>query len=157
MGNGVQGIPLDERGLFSGSFADLVGPYPLLVGLLAVALFAMHGAIFLFLKTEGGVQQRLGRWMWHTWGVFLVLYLLTTMLTLVRIPRATANFAEMPWAAVVVVINVLAIANIPRALFAGKWGQGSCRPASRSRRWSACPRSPCSRTSSRRATTPRSA
>ena len=61
--------------------------------------------------------------MWHTWGVFLVLYLLTTMLTLVRIPRATANFAEMPWAAVVVVINVLAIANIPRALFTGKWGQ----------------------------------
>ena len=123
VGNGMQGIPLDERGLFAGGVSDLLGPYPLLVGLLAVALFAMHGAIFLFLKTEGAVQERLGRWMWHSWGVFLVLYMLTTMLTLVEIPRATANFAELPWAAAIVVVNVLAIANIPRALFGGKWGQ----------------------------------
>ena len=123
VGNGVMGVPLDERGLFAGHFTDLIGPYPLLVGLLAVALFAMHGAIFLFLKTEGAVQERLGRWMWHTWGVFLVLYLLTTMYTLVQIPRATASFAEHPWAAAVVLVNVLAIANIPRALFGGRWGQ----------------------------------
>jgi len=123
VGGALVGIPLDERGLFAGRWADLVGPYPTLVGLLAVALFAMHGAIFLFLKTEGAVQERLGRWMWHAWGFFLVLYMLTTMITLVAIPRATANFEHYPWAAGVVLINVLAIANIPRTLFTGKYGQ----------------------------------
>ena len=54
--------------------------------------------------------------MWHTWGVFLVLYILGTMYTLVAIPRATANFEEHPWAVVIVLLNVLAIANIPRSV-----------------------------------------
>jgi cytochrome d ubiquinol oxidase subunit II len=123
VGNAVVGIPLDERGVFTGSFFDLLSPYALLVGLLAVALFAMHGAIYLFLKTEGAVQKRLKSWMWHTWGTFLVLYMLTTMLTLVSVPRATANFDRFPWAAVVVVLNVMAVANIPRTLFSGRYGQ----------------------------------
>jgi len=123
VGNVVIGIPLDERGVFAGGFFDLLGPYPILVGLLAVALFAMHGAIYLFLKTEGAVQERLGKWIWHTWGGFLVLYLLTTMMTLVRVPTATANFEHLPWAAVLVLVKVLAIANIPRSIFHRKYGQ----------------------------------
>ncbi|HXV75793.1 MAG TPA: cytochrome d ubiquinol oxidase subunit II, partial [Candidatus Polarisedimenticolaceae bacterium] len=55
--------------------------------------------------------------------LFLVLYLLTTIYTLIEVPRATANFARFPWAAAVVLINVLAIANVPRALFTGRYGQ----------------------------------
>lgn len=122
-GNGILGVPLDERGLFAGSFWGLLGPYPLLVGLLTVALFAMHGAIFLFLKTEGAVQERLGPWMWHAWGGFLSLYLMTTVYTLIAIPRAGANFLSYPWTWLVVLINVLAIANIPRALFNRRYGE----------------------------------
>jgi cytochrome d ubiquinol oxidase subunit II len=123
VGNAIQGLPLDERGVYTGGFLDLLGPYPLLVGLLAASLFAMHGAIFLYLKTEGAVQERLGRWMWHTWGTFLVLYLLATMWTTAAVPSAVANFERFPWAAAVVVLNVLAIANVPRALFQGRYGQ----------------------------------
>lgn len=123
VGNGLLGIPLDERGLYIGGFWDLIGPYQILVGLLAVALFAMHGALFLFLKTEGAVQERLERSTWHAWGIFLVLYLLTTIYTLVEVPTATANFETYRWAVVVVVVNVLAVANIPRALFTRRYGQ----------------------------------
>lgn len=122
-GNALRGVPLDERGLYTGGFWNLLGPYQILVGLLAVALFAMHGAMFLYLKTEGAVQERLGKWMWHSWGAFLVLYLLTTMMTLVSIPRATAHFEAHPWTAIFAVVSVLAIANIPRALFTRKYGQ----------------------------------
>ena len=140
VGNAIGGIPLDERGVFAGGFFDLLGPYQVLVGLLAVALFAMHGAIYLFLKTEGAVQERLGKWMWHTWGVFLVLYLLTTMLHAGRAcPRATANFEHYPWAAAIVLVNVLAIANIPRAIFSGQVRPGvPLLVADHRRRWSAC-------------------
>ena len=45
-----------------------------------------------------------------------MLYILGTMYTLVEIPRATANFRHYPWAVVVVFLNVIAIANIPRAV-----------------------------------------
>jgi len=123
VGNVILGLPLDERGVHVGGLRDLLAPYPLLVGALAASLFAMHGAIFLYLKTEGAVQERLGRWMWHTWGLFLVLYLLTTMWTLATVPTALANFERFPWAAAVVVLNVLAIANVPRALFLRRYGQ----------------------------------
>lgn len=123
VGNAILGFPLDERGVFAGTTGDLLGPYPLMVGCLAVALFAMHGAIYLFLKTEGAVQERLGRWTWHTWGVFLVLWVLTTMITLVKVPGAVENFERYPWAALFVVVNVLAIANIPRTMFQGSYGQ----------------------------------
>ena len=44
------------------------------------------------------------------------------MATLVMLPSAVANFRDIPWAWVVVVLNVLAIANIPRAIYLGKPG-----------------------------------
>jgi cytochrome bd ubiquinol oxidase subunit II len=117
VGNGMLGIPLNERGVFTGSLIDELKPYPLLVGVLAISMFAMHGALYLYLKVpKGELHERIGEWIWHTWGVFLVLYMLTTMYTLVAIRDAIPNFHSAPWAAVLVVVNVLAIANIPRSV-----------------------------------------
>jgi cytochrome d ubiquinol oxidase subunit II len=123
VGNGLQGIPLNARGEYVGTFLDLVKPYPLLVGAMTVSMFAVHGALYLHLKTEGKLQRLLDRWIWHTWGLYLVLWIFTTMATLMFIPRAKPNFEAAPWAAAVVVINVLAIANIPRAAFNRRIGQ----------------------------------
>ncbi|MDX9974435.1 MAG: cytochrome d ubiquinol oxidase subunit II, partial [FCB group bacterium] len=70
------------------------------------------------LKTEGELQERVHDWIWRTFGIFLVLYVLTTIYTLVSIPHATANFMrEFQWAWLIVLLNVLAIANIPRAIY----------------------------------------
>ncbi|MEW4566942.1 cytochrome d ubiquinol oxidase subunit II [Tautonia sp. JC769] len=117
VGAAMAGVPLDGRGLYAGGFLDLISVYTLIVGLLAVALFAMHGAIYLLLKTEGDLRERVYRHAWTGFGFFLVTYLMVTILTLVTIPRATSNFEEHPWAWLVVFANVLAIANIPRGLF----------------------------------------
>jgi cytochrome d ubiquinol oxidase subunit II len=117
VGNTMQGLPIGADKEFVGSVTDLLGPYPLLVGALAVAVCAMHGSIFLYLKTEGALQQRVRGWMWRTFFSFLALYLLTTATTLLAVPQATRNFADWPLAWLVVLLNVLAIANIPRALY----------------------------------------
>src|SRR5436190_9147930 len=45
VGAAIKGIPLNERGIFVGRFIDQLGPYPLMVGLMTVAMFTMHGAI----------------------------------------------------------------------------------------------------------------
>jgi cytochrome d ubiquinol oxidase subunit II len=116
VGNAMRGMPIGADMEFHGAFLDLLHPYALLVGLFAVATFAMHGSIYLYLKTEGDLQQRIREWMWRTFGIFLVFYLFTTIYTLVDIPAATANFRLHPSAWGVVVLNVLAIANIPRAI-----------------------------------------
>jgi cytochrome d ubiquinol oxidase subunit II len=118
----MQGVPLNSRGIFIGRFVDQLGPYPLLVGVMTVAMFVMHGAIYLYLKTEGELQQRLHEWMWRGFGFFLITYLLVTIVTLVTIPRATQNFKDMPWAWGIVLLNVLAVANIPRAIYQRRAG-----------------------------------
>lgn len=122
VGNCMKGVPIGPDREFAGSFFDLLGPYPLLVGLFAVSMFAMHGAIYLYLKTEGELQKRIHGWMWQTFGLFLVLYLFTTIYTLAQVPNATRNFQHHPWAWVVVFLNVLAIANIPRAIYLSRPG-----------------------------------
>ena len=124
VGNCILGLPLGPDGDFVRRFplTELLRPYPVLVGLFAVATFAMHGSIYLYLKTEGELQQRIHHWMWTTFGLFLTLYLLVTIFTLTTIPRATAKYEQIPWAWIVVVLNVLAIANIPRAIYQGRPG-----------------------------------
>jgi cytochrome bd-type quinol oxidase subunit 2 len=47
LGNLLRGVPLDARATFQGTFAFLLNPYALLVGVFrAVATLAQHGAIF---------------------------------------------------------------------------------------------------------------
>jgi cytochrome d ubiquinol oxidase subunit II len=125
VGDAILGLKLNERGVFIGNPLDLVNRYSVLVGLLAVSAFAMHGAQYLYLKIpHGELHQRIGRWTWHTWGIFLVLYMLATTYTLARLPGVSAHIGQLPgWAGVIVVLDVLAIANIPRATFGDKPGQ----------------------------------
>jgi cytochrome d ubiquinol oxidase subunit II len=100
---------------------DLLNPYALVAGAVVVAMFAMHGSLYLYLKLpDGALRERVRGWMWHTWGLFLVLYVLGTIYTLIAVPRATQNFEHFPWAAVIVLINVLAVANIPRSVYCAK-------------------------------------
>src|SRR5262249_28148076 len=95
-------------------------PYPTPVGLFSVATFAMHGSIYRYLKTEGEPQERIHRWMWRTFFIFLGMYLLVSYLTLTRVPQALGKYRDFPWAWVVVLLNLLAIANIPRAIYQGR-------------------------------------
>ncbi|MFI4897667.1 MAG: cytochrome d ubiquinol oxidase subunit II [Phycisphaerales bacterium JB059] len=119
-GNLMLGIPLERELVVDQTILQQLSPYPLAVGLLTVMLFTMHGAIFLYLKTEGDLQRQVERWIWRAFGLFLVVYLLVTMFTLAEVPRATQNFREHPWLWGVPLLNVLAIANIPRAMYLHK-------------------------------------
>lgn len=116
-GNVMQGLPLQQDQSFRQSLLEQLNLYALAVGVLVVTLFALHGAIFLYLKTEGDLQRQTERWIWRAFGFFLITYVLTTMYTLVHVRRAIANFEHYPWLWIVPVLNVLAIANIPRAMY----------------------------------------
>jgi cytochrome d ubiquinol oxidase subunit II len=119
VGNAITGVPLGPGGEVAAEQVDLVRPYPILVGLFAVVTFAMHGAVYLLLRTEGELRQRVERWAWRTFGLFLALFVVATVVTVVRFPDATANFKQHPWLWVVPVLNVLAIADLPKQLARG--------------------------------------
>jgi cytochrome d ubiquinol oxidase subunit II len=54
LGNLLRGVPLDTAGYFQGTFAFLLSPYALAVGIFAVAAISLHGAAFLALRISGG-------------------------------------------------------------------------------------------------------
>jgi len=116
VGNAMLGVPLNARGIYTGGFFNLLNPYALLVGLLAVALFVMHGAIFLHLKTTGPLHDRIYRWMWRGYAFFVICYGMVTAATLAFVPRATMPLREYPAAWLIVLANVAAVAFIPYAL-----------------------------------------
>ena len=115
-GNLMLGMPVDDEYIVTHGVLQQLSPYPLSVGALTVSLFAMHGAIFLYLKTEGDLQRRIARWIWRAFAIFVVIYVLVSVYTLVKVPRAVSNFSDHPWMWIVPILNVLAIANIPRAM-----------------------------------------
>ena len=120
MGNIAWGVPLDARGEFAGTFLGLLHPYALLMGVTTVALFAMHGAIYLVLKTEGELQARVRARINALIIAFILSYVLLTLATLLYVPHVTAAFRREPWFFALVVPVVLAIANIPREVNRGR-------------------------------------
>lgn len=54
----LRGVPLDADHEWAGSLLDLLSPYALLGGLTTLLLFLLHGAVFISLKTDGGVRHR---------------------------------------------------------------------------------------------------
>jgi cytochrome d ubiquinol oxidase subunit II len=116
MGNVVWGVPLDERGEFAGTFISLLHPYALLLGITTVALFAMHGAIYALMKTDGPFHNRIRRWINPCIITFIMLYAATSQATLLYCPHMTITIKQHPVFFVVALANMLAIANIPRAI-----------------------------------------
>lgn len=65
--NIVRGVPLDADKQFAGSIGDFFSPYALLGALATGLLFALHGAVFVVLKTGGEVRDdavRAARLLW---------------------------------------------------------------------------------------------
>ncbi len=103
----------DVRGVSIGGW--LVNPFPLMTGVFVVVTFAMHGAAFLWLKTEGELQARARRALWTSFGVFVAMFFFVTTAALRFVPHAVRNFEHAPELFVVVIAAVLAIANVPRS------------------------------------------
>lgn len=120
MGNIAWGVPIDSRGEYAGTFWTLLKPYPVLLGITTVALFMMHGAIYALMKTEGGLHDRLRGWINNCIIFFIICYAVTTMATLLYVPHMAARVRANPWLFSIALVNMLAIANIPREIHLGR-------------------------------------
>jgi cytochrome d ubiquinol oxidase subunit II len=119
-GNVITGVPLDGNSNVTSGFLDLLHPYALLVGATVVAIFALHGAIYLALKTEGDMQSRVRGWVRPLTITFILVYALTTLATLLFQPHMVDRIRTQPLWFVVAIASLLAIANIPREIFSGR-------------------------------------
>ena len=119
-GNVVWGVPLDSGREFAGVFLDLLNPFALLVGVTTVALFTMHGAIYVVLKTEGDLRDAARRWATRSMIFFAACYAVVTAATLLYLPHMTRFFHEYPVLWGVPLMTLLAVVSIFRELRRGR-------------------------------------
>ena len=122
LGNIVIGIPLGADKEYQGGFFNLLNPYALITGVVTVALFMMHGAIFLALKTDGELRSEVTRWVKSAIIFFGVMFGLLTMATFVFAPHMADKMREIPWLFLIPTLALLSIANIPREITHGRYG-----------------------------------
>lgn len=96
MGNILRGLPLDARGNYTGTFLTLLNPYSLLVGVTGLAMFALHGALFAAMRTDGELSHRLVRWARTVSWPYLALLLASVAVTVTRQDHLLANFNRVP-------------------------------------------------------------
>ncbi|HYA63370.1 MAG TPA: cytochrome d ubiquinol oxidase subunit II [Candidatus Sulfotelmatobacter sp.] len=121
LGNVVRGVPLDETGYFfeplwtNFQLSDRTGIldwYTILVGVTALLVLMMHGALWVQLKTSAPVRDRaasVAGWTW--WGV-LIFTALLTLVTLRIQPQVTANFHTWPAGYVLPAIAIAGLAGV---------------------------------------------
>ncbi len=82
--NFVKGVPIDANMMYTGGFWNLLNPFALLGGVVAVLAFTLHGAIFLTLKTEEEIStpaRKIANRLWIPLMLALLAYTVALYLT----------------------------------------------------------------------------
>jgi len=127
LANVIRGVPLGEDRYF---FLPLwtnwrVGPapgildwYTVIGGVLALVALSLHGALYLAVKTEGGLQLRSRVAARILWIALLVLTVVSLSASVIARPDTLANYRSYPVALAVPVVVLLALFGI--RYFSGK-------------------------------------
>lgn len=121
LGNVVRGLPFTEAGTYEGGLIGLLNPVSLLAGLVGLAMFVMHGALWLGLRTEGILEARARRAAAGAWLAYGVGVVALTAGALGQIPERFEAFGNpLTWFAPALL--AAALVGIGLALRAGRPG-----------------------------------
>ena len=121
LGNVLIGITMNENFVFTGQWLEFLNPYALLVGLTTLALFMVHGAIYLTMKTEDKLFNQIARLLKRSILVFVALFTIVTIISVTTYPHLTDRFFEQHLLFVVPLLAILSIANVTRLASKGKY------------------------------------
>lgn len=96
-GNVLTGVPIDADGNMRVTLFELLNPFSLLVGVTTVAMFALHGGIYLVLKTADELQARVRRLMPRLMVVFFILNTLVVLAIVAARPEITDIYLTAIW------------------------------------------------------------
>jgi cytochrome d ubiquinol oxidase subunit II len=114
LGNVLQGIPLDENFEYQGDWLSFFNPYAILTGLTVLALMTLHGGIYLCLKTEGKLFDKVERLVKSAIIAFVILFSILSLYSLIYFPHLSNKFKDAPYLFIVPLLGILSIANVPR-------------------------------------------
>ncbi len=96
LGNVVEGIPLNGGKEFAGDWRSFFNPFAILVSVTTLALFMMHGAIYLMMKTENRLFVKMYVLANNFVIFFVISFVITTLYTLLYIPHLQRLFQKPP-------------------------------------------------------------
>ena len=120
LGNILRGLPLAQDGTYSGTFLGLLNPYAVLVGVLSLVAFVMHGAVFLACKTQGEMRARLTQIAKWAWLVCVLLFIATTTATLFNNSSLPGAVATNPLVWILLILLAVSATVFPLALNIGR-------------------------------------
>src|ERR1700720_3822656 len=121
LANVVRGVPLDSSGDFFeplwtdfrlGEETGILDWFTILVSVLSLLALAMHGALWVQMKTTGAVNQRSAKLAANTWWGVLILTALVTAITFKIQAQVKENFLTWPWGFIFPLLAVAGIAGV---------------------------------------------
>ena len=109
LGNVIRGVALDQQGNMDISLVDLLNPYSLFVGVTAVAMLCLHGSIFLAMKVEGDLLDRVKAAIPRLMAAFFVLMTALIAWTLLANSEVTDNYRDRLWIGIFPVLAFVAV------------------------------------------------
>ena len=113
LGNVLAGLPLDREGELHLAFSATFNPTAVLVAALLLLTVALHGAIWVGLKTTGELRDSARRWGLAAWLVTLPAMLAAFAFLAATTPRLLSNHLAMPglWSIPIVMLLSFAMAG----------------------------------------------
>jgi cytochrome d ubiquinol oxidase subunit II len=106
LGNVIRGVPFDDTGRFfeplwtdfwPGPNAGILDSYTVLVGIASYAALAMHGALWVALKSHDPIRARARKLARTAWGGTMIATAAVTWSTLLIQPQVIGNLTRYPW------------------------------------------------------------
>ena len=96
-GNVVSGLPVDADGNFSSGLTGLLTPFAVLVGVTTAAMFSVQGGIYLVLKTDGDLHDRIARTLPRLMIAFFLLNTLVVIAMVLFHREITERYITAVW------------------------------------------------------------
>lgn len=122
IGNILQGLPVNEEQVVAAYSFSLFNPYSVFIGILVLALFTMHGLVYMTLKTDDVYLRRIKEYLFIAWIVFIILYPVAVAVTLYISPVLFNNLLNRPLSIPLAIINLASLVYIPFANRRGRYG-----------------------------------
>ncbi len=113
IGNLIYGIPLNENQEFTGTFWSFFHFYPVMVGVMSIGLFMIHGLTFLLMKTEGDLHERMRKWTMPIMAFFVASFVVVSLMMMVHSRYMVARITNYPILYFVPFVTLGSIAFVP--------------------------------------------
>jgi len=113
LGNLIKGINIGAEGEYQGTILDFFTTYPVLVGIMSIGLFMIHGLTFLLMKTEGEIHDQVRSWMPAVVTFFGVFYVVVSLATMIYSPYMLARMNEHALLYIFPLMALLSLIAIP--------------------------------------------